>query len=184
MLFTPWSPHLNLLGRPRSTRLHRPVYEEPIEAGVLPRFIDIPKAPSTRNPKSETLVTTPGDAEQSTKTSAQDVIPRGSQQASSSSCATTQTSMQIPDSQIPKPARVRSSSSVQLCTFSRSHFRSVEKANTMSKRIQERKTGEEPAVATQKSVCLITTSLNRGNLLLFAWMFQNLRESADGFRTC
>ena len=32
MLFTPWSPHLNLPGRPR---LQRPTYEEPIE-GTLP----------------------------------------------------------------------------------------------------------------------------------------------------
>ena len=60
MLFTPWSPRLNLLGRPR---LQRPAYEEPTEAGTLPRFIEIPTAPTTRNPKSRT----PGDAEQSTK---------------------------------------------------------------------------------------------------------------------
>ena len=59
MLFTPWSPHLNLPGR---LRLQRPAYEEPIEAGALPRFIEIPTAPTTRNPKSETFVTTPGDA--------------------------------------------------------------------------------------------------------------------------
>ena len=73
MLFTPWSPHLNLPGRPR---LQRPAYEEPIEAGALPRFIEIPIAPTTRNPKSETFVTTPGDAEQSTKRQRQEVIPK------------------------------------------------------------------------------------------------------------
>ena len=72
MLFTPWSPHLNLLG----PRLQGLAYEEPIEAGALPRFIEIPTAPTTRNPKSETFVTTPGDAEQSTKRQRQEVIPR------------------------------------------------------------------------------------------------------------
>ena len=66
MLFTTWSSHLNLPGRPR---LQRPAYEEPNEAGTLPRFIEISTAPTTRNPKSETFVTTPGDAEQSKKTS-------------------------------------------------------------------------------------------------------------------
>ena len=64
MLFTPWSPHLN---HPNRLRLQRPAYEEPIEARTLPRFIEIPTAPTTKNPKSETFVTTPGDAEQSTK---------------------------------------------------------------------------------------------------------------------
>ena len=59
MLFTPWSPHLNLPGR---LRLQRPAYEGPIEAGALPRF-EIPTAPTTRNLKSETFVTTRGDAE-------------------------------------------------------------------------------------------------------------------------
>ena len=38
-----------------------------------------------------TLVTTPGDAEQSTRRQRQDVIPSESQQASSSSCAATDT---------------------------------------------------------------------------------------------
>ena len=69
MLFTPWSPHLNLAGRPR---LQRRAYEEPIEAGALPRLIETPTAP-TKNPKSETLVSTPGDAEQSTKRRRQEV---------------------------------------------------------------------------------------------------------------
>ena len=63
MLFTPWLPHLNLPGRPR---LQRPAYEELIEAEALPRFIEIPK--------SETFVTTRGDAEQSTKRQRQEVI--------------------------------------------------------------------------------------------------------------
>ena len=40
--------------------------------------------------------------------------------------------------------------------FSRSHFRSIEKANTMSKRIRERTTGEELAVAKPRSTCLIS----------------------------
>ena len=57
MLFTRWSPHLNFPGRPR---LQRPAYEEPIEAGMLHRFNEIPTAP-TKNPKSEMLVSTPGD---------------------------------------------------------------------------------------------------------------------------
>ena len=48
-----------------------------------------------------------------------------------------------------------------LC-FLADHFRSVEKATTMSKRIQERKKEEEPAVAKPRSVCLISTSLNKG----------------------
>ena len=69
MLFTPWSPHLNLPGRPR---LQRPAFEEPIESGTLPGFIEIPTAP-TKNPKSETLKSTPGDAEQSTKRRRQEV---------------------------------------------------------------------------------------------------------------
>ena len=43
--------------------------------------------------------------------------------------------------------------------FSCRHFRSIEKANTMSKRIQERKTGEKPAVATPSSTCLISATL-------------------------
>ena len=43
MLFTPWSAHLNLPGR---RRLRRLAYEELIEAGTLPRFIEIiPTAP-------------------------------------------------------------------------------------------------------------------------------------------
>ena len=102
MLSTPWSPHLNLPGRPR---LQRPGNEEPIEAGTLRGFIEINTAPTTRNPKSETFVTTPGDAEQSTKRQRQEVIPRDSQPTSSSSGAVADTSVQIPDPQIPKPAR-------------------------------------------------------------------------------
>ena len=49
--------------------------------------------------------------------------------------------------------------SIDLSMFSRSHVRSVEKATTNSKRIQERKK-EEPAVAKPRSVCLTSTSLN------------------------
>ena len=44
MLFTPWSPHLNLLGGPR---LQEPTYEEHIKSGALPRFIKIPTASTT-----------------------------------------------------------------------------------------------------------------------------------------
>ena len=102
MLFTPWSPHLNLPGR---LRLQRPAYEEPIEARTLPRFIEIPTTPTTKNPKSETFVTTPGDAEQSTNRQRKEVTFRELQQTSSSSSAVADTSMQIHDPQIPKLAR-------------------------------------------------------------------------------
>ena len=101
MLFTPWSPHLNLPGRPR---LQRPAYEEPIEAGTLPRFTEIPIAP-TKNPKSETLNTMPGDAEQSTKRRHQEETFQEPPPTSSSSGTVADTSMQIPDPQLPKPAR-------------------------------------------------------------------------------
>ena len=73
-------------------------YEEPIEAG---RFIEIPIAP-TKNPKSETFVTTQGDAEESTKRQLQEVTFREPQQTSSSSGAGTDTSRQIPGPQIVK----------------------------------------------------------------------------------
>ena len=102
MLFTPCSPHLNLLGRPR---LQRPAFEEPLESGTSPRFIEIPTAP-TRNPKkSETLKSTLGDPEQSTKRRRQDVTSQEPQPTSSSSGTVADTSMQIPDPQLPKPAR-------------------------------------------------------------------------------
>ena len=58
-----------------------------------------------QHPKSETFVTTPGDAEQSTKRQRQEVTFREPQQTSSSSGAVADTSVQIPDPQIPKPAR-------------------------------------------------------------------------------
>ena len=102
MLFTPWSPHLNHPGR---LRLQRPEYEEPVEARTLPRFIEIPTSPTTKNPKSETFVTTPGDAEQSTNRQRQEVTFREPQQTSSSSSAVADTSMQIHDPQIPKLSR-------------------------------------------------------------------------------
>ena len=73
MFFTPWSPHLNLPGRPR---LQRPAYGEPIEAGSLPIFIETPSATTTQNPKPEKFVITLGDAEQSTKRQLQEEIPR------------------------------------------------------------------------------------------------------------
>ena len=102
ILFTPWSPQLKLPGRPR---LQRPAYEEPIEARTLRGFIEIPAAPTTKNSKSEKFVTTPGDAEQSTKRQRQEVTFREPQQTSSSSGAVADTSMQILDPQMPKPAR-------------------------------------------------------------------------------
>ena len=49
---------------------------------------------------------------------------------------------------------------MNISMFSRSHFRSVEKAATVSKRIQERQKEDEPA--KPMSVCLISTSLNKG----------------------
>ena len=96
MLFTPWSPHQNPPGHPR---LQRPAFEEPIEAGALPRFIEIPTAPTTK------FVTTPGDPEQSTKRQRQEVASQEPQQTSSSSGTVADTSMQIPDLQLPKTAR-------------------------------------------------------------------------------
>ena len=58
MLFTPWSPHLKLPSRPRS---QRSAYEEPVEAGALPRFIETPTATAARTPMSEKFVS---DAQQ------------------------------------------------------------------------------------------------------------------------
>ena len=70
-------------------------------------------------------MTTPSDAEQSTKRQRQEVIPKESQQVSSSSCAATDTSMQIPDPQILKPARPLSPAeredSIQNVKTSRGH---------------------------------------------------------------
>ena len=43
---------------------------------------------------------------------------------------------------------------MKLSMFSGSHFRSVEKATTMSKRIQERKKEDELAVKKPRTVCL------------------------------
>ena len=43
--------------------------------------------------------------------------------------------------------------------FSRSHFRSIEKENTMSKIIQERKTGVELAAAKPRPTCFISRIL-------------------------
>ena len=105
MLFTPWSPHLNLPARPR---LQRPTYEEPTEAGTLPRFIEIPTAP-TKNPKSETAMSTPDDTGQSTKRRRQEVTFQEPLPTSSAVCAAagtaTDSSMVILGPQIPKPAR-------------------------------------------------------------------------------
>ena len=51
---------------------------------------------------------------------------------------------------------------MNLSMFSRSHVRAHEKATSMLKKIQERKIEGELAVAKPMSVCLISTSLNRG----------------------
>ena len=93
MLFTPWSPHLNL---PRRPRLQRPTYEEPIEAGRL------------KNPKSETVTSAPDDTGQSTKRRRQEVtfqepLPTSSSAGAAAGTAT-DSSMVIPGPQIPKPA--------------------------------------------------------------------------------
>ena len=101
ILFTLWSPHLNLPGR---LRLQTPAYEKSVESGTLPRFSEIPTAP-TKNPKSETLKSTLGDAAQSRKRRRQGVTFQEPQPTSSSSDTVADTSMQIPDPQIPKPAR-------------------------------------------------------------------------------
>ena len=105
MLFAPWSPHLNLPGRPR---LQRPTYEEPTEAGTWPRFIEIPTA-ATKNPKSETATSTPDDTGQSTKRRRQEVtfqepLPTSSSAGTAAGTAT-DSSMVIPGPQIQKPAR-------------------------------------------------------------------------------
>ena len=50
-------------------------------------------------------MTLPGDAERSTKRPRQEIPREQSQPAASSSCATADTSLQIPDPQTPKPAR-------------------------------------------------------------------------------
>ena len=63
----------------------------------MPRFIETPTAITTRNPKSEKFVSTPGDAEQSTKRQRQEEILREYHPAFSSSCAAADTSMQIPN---------------------------------------------------------------------------------------
>ena len=102
MLFTPWSPYLNIPGRPR---LQRPTYA--IEAGTLLRFIEIPTVP-TKNPKSETA-TSPDDTGQSTKRRRQEVTFQEPLQAPTSAGTAegtaTDSSMVIPGPQIPKPAR-------------------------------------------------------------------------------
>ena len=106
MLLAPWSPQLNLHGR---LRLQRPTYEEPIEAGTLPRFIEIPTAP-TKNPKSETATSTstPDDTGQSTKRRRQEVTfqePLPSSSVGATAGTATDSSMVIPGPQILKPAR-------------------------------------------------------------------------------
>ena len=102
MLFTPWSPHLNLPGRPR---LPRSTFEEPIEAGTLSGFIEIPTEP-IKNPKSETATSTPDDTRQSTKRRRQEVTVQEPLPTSSSAGAAagtaTDSSMVIPGPQIPK----------------------------------------------------------------------------------
>ena len=75
---------------------------------MLPRFIEIPTAP-TKNPKSETATSTPDDTGQSTKRRRQEVTFQEPLQASTSAGAAestaTDSSMVIPGPQILKPAR-------------------------------------------------------------------------------
>ena len=60
--------------------------------------------------------------------------------------------------------------------FSRSHFRSIEKATTMSKRIQEKKTEGELVVAKPRPVCLISRNLEqRASLFLLVRMLLTSR---------
>ena len=66
---------------------------------------------------------------------------------------------------------------MDLSVFSRFHVRSVERATTLSKRIQEGKKEEEPAVAKPRSVCLISTSLNRGQSSSFGPDVSNILEN-------
>ena len=105
MLFSPWCPHLNL---PCRARLQRPTFEEPIEAGTLPKIIEIPTAPK-KNPKSETATSTSEDTGQSTKRRRQEVtfqepLPTSSSAGAAAGTAT-DSSMVILGPQIPKPAR-------------------------------------------------------------------------------
>ena len=64
---------------------------------------------------------------------------------------------------------------MDLSMSSCSHVRAVEKATTMPKIIQERKKEEDPAVAKPRSVCLITTSLNKGQSSSFGLDASNIR---------
>ena len=66
---------------------------------------------------------------------------------------------------------------MNLSMFSRSHVRSVEKATTMSKRIQERKKEEEPSEAKPRSVCLVSASLNKGQYSSFGPGVSNIPEN-------
>ena len=52
MLFTLWSPHLNLPGRPRLQSL---AYEEPIEARALPTFNETPSTTTTQKREASDL---------------------------------------------------------------------------------------------------------------------------------
>ena len=63
--------------------------------------------------------------------------------------------------------------------FSRSHLRSIAKATTMSKRIQERKTEEELALAKPRSVCLISRNLNREQSSSFVPDASNVLENSQ-----
>ena len=68
---------------------------------------------------------------------------------------------------------------VNISKFSRSHFRSVEKTATVSKRIQERQKEDEFAVAKPMSVCLISTSLKINQLSQQIHNFQQSNEYAE-----
>ena len=67
--------------------------------------------------------------------------------------------------------------------LSRSHFRSIEKANTMSNKNQERKTGEESAEAKPRSTCLSSRNLLKQKQPSSLGSDAS-RKSAAGFWVC
>ena len=97
MLFPPWLPHLNLSGDQHT--------KSPSRLELCQDSSRFQQLQPHGIRSQRRFVTTPSDAEQTTKRQRQEVIPKESQQVSSSSCAATDTSMQIPDPQILKPAR-------------------------------------------------------------------------------
>ena len=66
---------------------------------------------------------------------------------------------------------------MNLFYVSRSHVRSVEKATTMSKRIETGRWKNEPAVAKPRSVCLISLSSNCEQFSSFGPDVSNIPEN-------